>query len=173
METQMDPHTLAVNGRRSTAFSKNIRRFRAPSLQIFLRLTDPPIFNNIGFTSVKQRFSRSRLSEKNATTIPQGYQNDLKFDPTSCQKDAAIGSTTCSKGIPENETPKLTPHHPKKDPKGARRDPQGASGALFAPTRGAASFTVTLFVGISSLRRLLRGLRAAILDPPGPPELQK
>ena len=120
--TQMDPKTLAVNGRRSTAFSKNIRRFRAPSLQIFLRLTDPPIFNNIGFTSVKQRFSRSRLSEKNATTIPQGYQNDLKFDPTSCQKDAEIGSTTCSKGIPENDTPKLTPHHPKKDPKGARRD---------------------------------------------------
>ena len=123
METQMDPKALAVNGRRSTAFSKNIRRFRAPSLQIFLRLTDPPISKNIGFTSVNQRFWRSPLSEQNATTIPQGYQNDLKFDPTSCQKDAAIGSTTCSKGIPENDTHKKTKNHPKKDPKGARRDP--------------------------------------------------
>ena len=173
METKMAPKTIAVNGRRSTACSKNIRCSRAPFLQIFLRLTGPPIFKNIGLTTVKQRFSISRLPEKKTNTIPQGYQNDLKFDPTSCQKDAEIGSTTCSKGIPENDTPKRTPHHPKKDPKGARRDPQGASGALFAPTRGASSFTVTLFVGISSLRRLLRGLRSAILDPPGPPELQK
>jgi len=84
MEPKMDPKSIAVNGRRSTASSKIIHRLRALFLQIFLRLTDPPIFKNIGFTIVKQRFSRSRLSEKNANTIPQGYQNLPKILSKSC-----------------------------------------------------------------------------------------
>ena len=81
MEPKMDPKSIAVNGRRSTASSKNIHRFRALFLQIFLRLTDPPIFKNIGFTIVKQRFSRSRLSEK----MPIRSQKGTRITSNSTQ----------------------------------------------------------------------------------------
>ena len=107
MEPKMDPKSIAVNGRRSTASSTNIHGFRALFLQIFLRLTDPPIFKNIGFTIVTTIFEKSAF-RKNANTIPKGNQNHFKFDQTSCQKAAEIGSKTCKKGIPEIDRQKMT-----------------------------------------------------------------